>query len=79
MNINLQPGFLVLASDGIWDVANNSSIAHAVHKQKQKSPKEIADNLVFSAEAAGSQDNMTALVIRVPGKKSEDPESKSEF
>ena len=59
---------LVLACDGIYDVASTRQVGHALRQKSffRKSPISVAQNLVFSAYRAGSQDNLSALVVRIP-------------
>ncbi len=61
---------LVLACDGIYDVASTRQTGGLVHKLGmrgwKKNPITIARDLVFSAYRAGSQDNLSALVVRIP-------------
>ncbi len=57
---------LILACDGIYDVASTRQIAAAVQASGHLSPQEIAASLVYSAYQAGSTDNLSALVVRLP-------------
>jgi len=62
--------YLILACDGIYDVASTRQIGGFVHKCTQRiwesSSLSLARDLVFSAYRAGSQDNLSALVVRIP-------------
>lgn len=65
---SLQPGdqFLILASDGIWDVINNQeavTIVQDLFKLDLK-PIEAAGKLVLEAKMRGSRDDLTALIVR---------------
>lgn len=65
--VDLHPGvrFLVLASDGLWNVASDKHVVTAVNKlhKEGKTPSEIAENLTsMCAETIGS-DNVTVIVV----------------
>jgi protein phosphatase 1L len=53
--------YLVLASDGIWDVMRNEEVAQLVLASKDF--LSIARELCHEAIIMGSTDNVTALVI----------------
>ena len=53
--------FLILASDGLWDVVSNGEAVAIVH-DTVKNPSMAAKRLVVEALARGSGDNVTALV-----------------
>lgn len=53
--------FLVLASDGLWDVVGNDDAVAIVH-DTVKNPSMAAKRLVVEALARGSSDNVTAVV-----------------
>lgn len=55
--------FLVIACDGLWDVASANQVAHMVNSIAKKSAAEIAETLVLKAFMAGSEDNVSALVF----------------
>jgi protein phosphatase 1L len=59
---------LVLTCDGIYDVASTRQVGRAVRVQGalKKNPLSIARDLVFSAYRAGSEDNLSALVVCIP-------------
>ena len=58
--------FLVMASDGLWDVLRNKDVCDmcyglaATHR-----PQQIAEELVQSALGRGSMDNVTCIVVRL--------------
>ena len=54
----------LLCSDGLYDPLEPAQVAAALRLPTAKQACEVA---VQSAFAAGSQDNITALVVRVPG------------
>ena len=62
--------YLVMASDGLWDVMKNKDVADicssAMHMQMgQINPQAIAEELVQTALARGSMDNVTCLVVKL--------------
>ncbi len=65
---NLKKGSrLILACDGVWDVASTRQIVSASHQAKAKKlPLEkVARTLVQSAYKAKSQDNLTVLAVDI--------------
>ncbi|KAG2648537.1 hypothetical protein PVAP13_1NG023600 [Panicum virgatum] len=54
--------FLILASDGLWDVVTNEE-AVAMVKPIQD-PQEAADKLLQEASKRGSSDNITVVIVR---------------
>ncbi|KAK9050317.1 hypothetical protein SSX86_030713 [Deinandra increscens subsp. villosa] len=54
--------FLILASDGLWDVVSNDEAVAMV--KPIESPEEASKKLVEEASQRGSADNITALVVR---------------
>ncbi|CAL4971433.1 unnamed protein product [Urochloa decumbens] len=73
--------FLILASDGLWDVVTNEE-AVAMIKPIQD-PQEAADKLLQEASKRGSSDNITVVIVRfldgtTAGDKSEDKEKEKE-
>lgn len=65
--------FLVLACDGIWDVMSNEDVALFVLKLVKEGADpdagvcRIARELIDHCLAAGSRDNMTVVVVALPG------------
>lgn len=57
----IRPGdqFLILASDGLWDVFSNERACDEARKG--------AKSLVFHAYTQGSSDNITALIVHLQG------------
>lgn len=53
--------FLVLASDGLWDVMSSNDAAAIVHRERN--PHLAAKKLTAEALRLGSMDNVTALVV----------------
>merc|ERR1740117_2321397 len=55
--------FLVLATDGIFDVCSNEEVVQMALKHWQD-PEEASKNIVRTAYKKGSEDNLTAMVIQ---------------
>lgn len=53
--------FLILASDGLWDVVTNEEAVQFVH-DTVKHPDMCAKRLVTEALTRGSQDNLTVVI-----------------
>lgn len=60
--LNFDDEFLILASDGIWDVFTNQDAVSLV--KDIASPEEAAIKLTKEAIARGSADNVSAVVVR---------------
>lgn len=58
-----KPVFLLIACDGLWDVASSNQVAKTVNDLAQKPPAEITGTLVRKGFAAGSQDNISTLIV----------------
>lgn len=56
---------LILTCDGVYDVASTRQVAEAVKTHKNQSVTELAKNIVYSAYQAASEDNLSALVIKL--------------
>lgn len=54
--------FLILASDGLWDVVTNEEAVEMV--KPIQSPQEAADKLLEEACKRGSSDNITVVIVR---------------
>lgn len=58
--------FIVMASDGLWDVLKNKDVCDMCYSPfAQGSPQVIADELVQSALMRGSMDNVTCVVVKL--------------
>jgi serine/threonine protein phosphatase PrpC len=57
-------GFLLLCSDGLWGVIPEKEIIHLI--LAAPTPQQACQSLVEAANQAGGQDNITALLVRVP-------------
>jgi protein phosphatase len=58
-------GYLLLCSDGLWSVVNESELQRLV--KESNSPEEACQRMVEAANAAGGPDNISAILIRLPG------------
>jgi serine/threonine protein phosphatase PrpC len=56
---------LILACDGIYDVASTVQIAQASIENRHLSAQDLAGHLVFSAFTSGSFDNLSVLVVKL--------------
>ena len=62
----IEPGtHLILACDGIYDVASTRQVAKGIKGDKDGSTMQLAQNIVHSAYMAGSKDNLSALVVKL--------------
>jgi protein phosphatase 1L len=68
----IPPGsHLILASDGVFKVASTHQVAEAVQKHfHQSTLLELATNIAYSAFIAGSEDNLTVVVVALKGEAS---------
>ncbi|CAM9165961.1 unnamed protein product, partial [Ectocarpus fasciculatus] len=59
--------FIVIASDGLWDVYRNSEVAEIVYAMDQQGCKlqRVADHLVQNSLLKGSMDNVTCVIVRI--------------
>jgi serine/threonine protein phosphatase PrpC len=55
---------LIVACDGVWDVLDNGQAAVVV--RRAAGARAAAQALVTAAARAGSHDNLTALIVRLP-------------
>lgn len=58
-------GHLLLCSDGLWGVVDESEIVRII--LSSSTPDQVCKALVDAANAAGGPDNITAILIRLPG------------
>ena len=62
--------FLILACDGIWDVMTNEDVASYVLDKVQGGMTDMAEvskALIMECLHRGSRDNMSAIIVRLPG------------
>ena len=64
-DLSVRPDFLLMATDGLWDVFTNESAVRVVSKHRQlgHSAKAIAETLIQSAISRRSGDNITVVVV----------------
>ena len=55
--------FLIMASDGLWDVLSNKDVGEICKKYEEFGAKRMSEELVNIALNKGSMDNTTALVV----------------
>ena len=58
-----QPGYLLLCSDGLWNVVSDEEIFTIV--TSSPNPQRACQNLVDAANAAGGPDNIVAIIVRM--------------
>jgi serine/threonine protein phosphatase PrpC len=62
----IRPGsHLILCCDGVYDVASTRDVVRAAHENRALSAGELARNIVYSAYQSGSEDNLSAMVIKL--------------
>lgn len=62
----LPPGSrLLICSDGLWNQVSESNLQQII--QGSKSPQEACDHLITVANDRGGPDNITAILIQIPG------------
>jgi protein phosphatase 1L len=59
---DLQPSFIVLASDGLWDTFSNDEVCGYI-RDRLTEPHFGAKSIVLQAYYRGSLDNITVLVV----------------
>ena len=57
--------FVVMASDGVWDVMSDDDVHGMVLSASEQTVDEISERLVQSALARGSRDNLSCLVVKL--------------
>lgn len=60
-----ESGYLMLCSDGLWSVVPDADIQSLVIKSL--TPEEACQRMVDAANDAGGPDNISAILIRLPG------------
>jgi serine/threonine protein phosphatase PrpC len=58
-------GYLLLCSDGLWGVVPDNEILQLV--SSSSSPQQACQKLVEAANTAGGPDNITAILVHLPG------------
>ena len=68
-DINTSPlphdSHLLICSDGLWGVVPEAELLHLI--QESSSPQEACQRMIEAANAAGGPDNITAILVRMPG------------
>lgn len=65
-DLSKEDEYLVMASDGLWDVLKNKDVSDVCNTHTSKgNPQQIADELVHLALGRGSMDNVTCVVVRL--------------
>jgi serine/threonine protein phosphatase PrpC len=64
-HIDFKDGYLILVSEGVWNVLTNTDVAHTASHLFWPTPNRIAKELVKQAAAKGSRDDSTALVVKI--------------
>jgi len=57
--------YVIIASDGIWDVINEAKAFELIQKSNLKNSEEIVKLLVESSISFGSKDNISCIVIKL--------------
>jgi len=57
--------FVVMASDGIWDVISDDEAQQLVLQQSERPLHEISKHVLQTALAKGTRDNLSVLVVRL--------------
>lgn len=65
-----QPGFMILASDGLWDAFSNEEAVRFI-KERLDEPHFGAKSLVLQSFYRGCPDNITVMVVKFKGKAGE--------
>jgi len=71
--------FLILASDGLWDVISNEeavAFVRSAHKRFNGSAQKIAHALANSALGRGSKDNITVIIVCLDVQENEEEEDR---
>ncbi len=63
-------GIYLAASDGLWDAVSSKNACKILYDNRDSSASNLAKNMLYSAWLAGSEDNMSAIVLKIPGNKS---------
>ena len=64
--ITKDDAFIIIATDGLWDVLSNQTVAQiscTVAKRSERGVQEVAEALAQDAYAKGSTDNISVIVI----------------
>ena len=65
-DLTREDDFLIMASDGLWDVLRNKDVCDIAYSLAASHlPQQLAEELVHSAIARGSMDNVTCIVVKL--------------
>ncbi|XP_065137777.1 protein phosphatase, Mg2+/Mn2+ dependent, 1Lb [Paramisgurnus dabryanus] len=65
----LQPQFIILASDGLWDTFSNEEAVHFI-KERLNEPHFGAKSIVLQSFYRGCPDNITVMVVKLKKRRS---------
>ena len=77
LGVDLEPGFMILATDGLWDVFDTAEACSFI-KSRLDEPHHGARSLAMAAYQRGSLDNITVLVVDFEKKVKARPSSRRE-
>ncbi len=60
-----EAGYLLLCTDGLWGVVPQSQMSHII--QTAPTPESACQQLIDAANEAGGPDNISAILVRIPG------------
>ena len=63
--MGLSDRFVVMASDGIWDVMSDDDVQDLVLSNAELPNDDLAQSVIQSALARGTRDNLSVLVVRL--------------
>lgn len=66
----LQPEFMILASDGLWDTFSNEEAVRFI-RERLDEPHFGAKSIVLQSYYRGCPDNITVMVVKFKGKAGE--------
>ena len=66
-DLSTEDDFLVIASDGMWDILRNNDVSLICYAQAAQGAQHLAEELVQTALSRGSMDNVTCIVVRLSG------------
>ena len=67
---HIKDEFIILGCDGIWDVLSSDDVIKLVqtlYSEGENNEKLIAEELIDESFAKGSKDNISVIVVRLPG------------
>lgn len=66
-DLTKEDDFLVIGSDGLFDVLRNKDVCDICYASAIQGSQALAEELVNTALARGSMDNVTCIVVRITG------------